>query len=100
MTSLSKLIPLLAVALPLTGASTAAASDEGEKIYQETCTVCHNAKSHPLDTVRLSREKWKEAVERMEGMGTDIPSGKKLSDLLDYHVRTYGPEKAAPAESK
>lgn len=50
--------------------------------------------------VHLTREKWKEAVDRMEGMGTEVPGGKKLSALLDYLERTHGPAGAAPAEKK
>ncbi len=89
-------VPLLCVALLLVGPS-AVTADEGEKVYQESCTSCHNAKTRPLDKIRLTREKWKEAVERMEGMGTEVPGGKKLSSLLDYLEQTHGPDGSAPA---
>ena len=70
----------------------ATAADEGEKVYQESCTSCHDAKTRPLDNVRLSREKWKDAIERMEGQGAQIPSGKKLAALLDWLEKTHGPQ--------
>ncbi|HEX9289876.1 MAG TPA: cytochrome c [Anaeromyxobacteraceae bacterium] len=89
-------VPLLCVSLLLMGPS-AVIADEGEKVFQESCTSCHNAKTRPLDKTRLTREKWKEAVERMEGMGTEVPGGKKLSSLLDYLEQTHGPDGSAPA---
>lgn len=84
----------------LAAPSIAAGADEGEKVFQESCTPCHNAKQKPLDAKRLTREKWKEAVERMEGMGAEIPSGKKLEALLDYLERTHGSVGRAPAGEK
>lgn len=80
---------VLASFLTITSAFAAAA--DGEKVFQQSCTQCHNAKQKPLDKIRLNREKWKEEVERMEGLGAQIPSGKKLQDLLDYLVETHGP---------
>jgi hypothetical protein len=73
-------------------AAPARGQDEGQKIYESTCTKCHDAKNHPLDGVRLTREKWKEQIERMEGLGAEIPSGKKLDTLLDWLVKTHGPD--------
>jgi mono/diheme cytochrome c family protein len=84
---------LVALAVP----RTASAADDGEKVYRESCTSCHTSKQRPLDTVHMSREKWKDAVERMDAFGAEIPSGKKLDALLDYLVATHGPE-AAPAK--
>ena len=69
-----------------------AAAEEGEKIFQASCSTCHNAKQQPLDAVRLSRAGWKDAIERMEGSGADVPSGKKLEALLDWLVKTRGPD--------
>ncbi len=100
MASFRKLVPLLGAAVLLAAPPLSARADEGENIFNKSCAGCHNAKERPLDAKRMTREKWKEAVERMEGMGTDVPSGKKLSDLLDYLVRTHGPDSPAPAEKK
>src|SRR6266496_597054 len=99
MTSISKLVPLLVATTVLVAAPPLAASaDEGEKIFTESCTGCHNAKTRPLDATRLTREKWSKSIERMEAMGTDVPGGKKRSELLDWLVRTHGPDSpAAPA---
>jgi cytochrome c5 len=98
--SFRKLVPpLLHVGLVL-AMPVAVAADEGEKVYKDVCTQCHDAKTRPLDGMHLTREKWKEAIEKMEGMGTDVPSGKKLDELLDFLVRTRGPESGAPAGGK
>lgn len=87
----SRLLASGVLASFLTITSAFAAAADGEKVFQQSCTQCHNAKEKPLDKVRLNREKWKEEVERMEGLGAQIPSGKKLQDLLDYLVETHGP---------
>ncbi len=99
MTHVRKLAPLLTAAA-LVAAPLAARADEGEKIFKDSCTSCHDAKTRPLDAVRMTREKWKDAIERMEGQGATIPSGKKLSDLLDYLVRTHGPDVPVKGQAK
>ncbi len=50
--------------------------------------------------MHLSRKEWKDAIERMEGMGTEVPSGKKLSALLDYLERTHGVDDGPAADKK
>jgi cytochrome c5 len=92
----------LAIAALLVAGATAprARADDGEKIYKDICTACHDAKTRPLDNIRLSRKEWKEAVERMEGQGADVPSGKKLEALLDYLERTHGPAAPGAAPEK
>jgi len=99
MMSFRELITPLLCASALVAASPGPArADEGERIFQDTCGSCHDAKTRPLQAVRLTGEKWKEAIDKMEGLGAEIPSGKKLKALLDYLVRTHGPESPAPAE--
>ncbi len=93
-------LPLLCAALAAGARRADAAGDEGAKVYQEACTPCHDAKTHPLDKTRLTREKWRDAVERMDGMGAEVPSGKKLSALLDYLEETHGAKGAEPAGEK
>lgn len=95
-----RLLPLACAALLLAASGAARAADEGEKVYQESCTSCHDAKTRPLDNVRLSRAQWKDAIERMEGQGAQIPSGKKLGALLDWLEKTHGPQSPAPADKK
>jgi hypothetical protein len=97
---ISRTLPRLLAALALVSAPlvSARAADEGESIYTATCTKCHDAKNHPLDAVRLPREKWKDQVERMEGLGAEVPTGKKLDALLDWLARTHGPDSPPPAK--
>jgi cytochrome c5 len=94
--------PLVATLLLFVAATPAAGraadDDEGARVYREACTSCHDAKTRPLDALRLSRAQWKASVDRMEGLGTDVPTGKKLSALLDYLERTRGPA-TAPART-
>ena len=90
------LLPALGSALYLAAPCLAMGADEGEKVFQDSCTECHNAKTRPLDNIRLTRDKWKEAIDRMEGVGTEVPGGKKLAALLDYLERTHGPDSPAP----
>jgi cytochrome c5 len=94
---------------PIVGAALGAAlvllapcarADGGEKIFQETCGACHDAKTRPLDAVRQTRAQWKDTVEKMEGLGAQIPSGQKLTELLDWLERTHGPGSPPPADKK
>jgi cytochrome c5 len=99
--SFRKLVPPLLLTTALVAAPLLhVRADEGEKLVQESCGACHDAKTRPLSGYHLTREKWKETVERMEGLGAEPPSGKKLSDLLDYLARTHGPESPAPEGTK
>jgi cytochrome c5 len=93
-------LPLIAATFVVGSRPVAAAAEEGEKVFQESCTKCHNAKEHPLDAIHLSRKDWKDAVERMEGMGTEVPHGKKLDALLDWLERTHGPAGGASTPEK
>ncbi len=68
-----------------------AAADEAEKVFEQNCTRCHNP-----DTIKdkvkdkpLSREEWKDVIERMKGYGAEVPDGKD-AELIDYLMRTYG----------
>jgi mono/diheme cytochrome c family protein len=76
------------------------AADDGAKIVDEVCSGCHTAKTRPLDKMHLTREQWSEAVEKMIGFGADVPKAK-IPALLDYLVRTQGPDgTAADADKK
>jgi cytochrome c5 len=92
--------PHLLSLVVLSAAPRLAAADEGQKAYQESCTACHNATTRPLEGKRLTREQWKEAIEKMEGLGADVPSGQKRSALLDYLEATHGPSSPPPGEAK
>jgi len=74
------------------------AGEPGAKIYEDACLSCHKGKE-TLDPVRLTRDKWKEAVERMidSSFLDPVPSKDKLKVLLDYLAKTKGPVQAAGA---
>jgi cytochrome c1 len=75
------------------------AADDGAKIYAESCSPCHSAKIRPLDNTRLTKEQWKEAVDRMIDQGAEVPRGKK-QELLEYLVSTHGPASVATDTGK
>lgn len=52
-------------------------ADEGVKIFTETCSPCHMPSVQPLDDKHLTREQWKEAIDRMIDLGSQVPKGKK-----------------------
>ncbi len=66
------------------------AEEDGAKIFAESCSSCHTAKTRPLDDVHLTREQWKEAIDKMIPLGAEVPE-KKIPALLDYLARTHGP---------
>ncbi len=68
------------------------AVEPGAKIFEETCLSCHKGKE-TLDQVRLTRDKWKEAVDRMidSAFLDPVPSKDKLKTLLDHLAKTKGP---------
>jgi mono/diheme cytochrome c family protein len=68
----------------------AAAVDDGAKVYTDACSPCHTVKIRPLDNKQLTKEQWKEAIDRMIDQGAEVPKGK-MSELLDYLSRTHGP---------
>jgi mono/diheme cytochrome c family protein len=61
------------------------AAEGGAQIFGEICTQCHTAKRQPLGKLKLTKEQWKEAIERMVAYGAEVPKAK-LPDLLDYLV--------------
>lgn len=91
------LIAALASAYPVFSAEDKAV-DPGAKVYQDSCLNCHKGKE-TLDQVRLTRDKWKEAVDRMSDSSflDPVPSKDKLKALLDFLARTKGPADTAGA---
>jgi mono/diheme cytochrome c family protein len=93
-------LPLLFLTLLVsTVPQTTLAADEGAKTFEEVCTQCHTPKKQPLDKQHLTRDQWKEAIERMAGYGAEVSKGK-MADLLDYLVRTNGPAGATDTGKK
>ena len=87
-----RLLPVLLCSTLLVVAvmRSAVAGEDGAKIFAESCSPCHSAKIRPLDNKHLTRERWKETVERMIDQGAEVSKAKK-PELLDYLVRTHGP---------
>lgn len=82
-----KIIPLVILALfDLVLPRLTVAADDGGRIFSDVCTPCHTTTRKPLDKIRLTREGWDEAVQRMISYGAEIPKGKR-SELLDFLVR-------------
>lgn len=74
----------------ITASAQVVAAEDGAKTYEEVCTQCHTAKRQPLNKKQLTKEQWKEAIERMAGYGVEMPKAK-LPDLLDYLVGMNAP---------
>jgi DNA-directed RNA polymerase subunit RPC12/RpoP len=55
----------------------------GAQTFAEACTGCHNSK--PLNNLRLTKEQWKEAIQRMANYRGIVPEAK-LPGLVDYLV--------------
>ena len=72
----------------------ALAADDGAKTFKEVCSSCHTAKVRPLNNKHLTKEQWKQAVDKMVALGVEVPK-EKIPDLLDHLVRTQGPAGAA-----
>ncbi len=75
------------------------AADDGAKTFKEVCSSCHTAKVRPLNNKHLTREQWKQAVDKMIDLGVEVPKAK-IPDLLDYLVSTQGPAGAAGGNGK
>ena len=73
----------------LAAAEDAAAQEEGAKIVAEVCSSCHTKDTRPLEAMRLTREQWKEALDKMEGLGVEVPAGKK-AHAMRYHQNWPG----------
>lgn len=69
------------------------AADPGAKVFQESCLDCHKGKQS-IEHLRLTRDKWKEAIERMidSGFLDPVPPKDRIKALLEYLARTRGPE--------
>lgn len=62
----------------------------GKDLLDTTCTSCHNL--NRVQTKRLNLADWQTIVERMKGKGIEL-SDDATSTLVDYLVKTYGPDK-------
>jgi hypothetical protein len=56
----------------------------GARTFEEACKGCHNSK--PLNNLRLTREQWKEAIERRANHRRPRVPEAEFPGLLDYLV--------------
>ena len=77
------------------------ALEQGAKVYVSACLECHKGDKQPIEHLRMSRGKWKEAIDRMidSSFLEQMPSKANLGLLLDYLEKTHGPD-APPASAK
>ena len=77
----------------------AAAADDGAKIFEDSCSDCHNGKKKPLENKHMTRKEWQEAINAMIGGDRldPVPSKEKMSILLDWLVTNRGPVNPAAA---
>ena len=59
------------------------------------CTSCHNASR--ITEQHLTRQRWSDELEKMEGLGAVIPDGDRNA-ILNYLSKNFGPEKAGGAK--
>ncbi|MGZ5617226.1 MAG: hypothetical protein ACXWFW_07680 [Usitatibacter sp.] len=87
---LSMILTVFALAVPCA----ASAAPDGANVFKETCSDCHNPDRQSLDDKHMSREEWKENVDRMLEVGNvekkKLPKGEYAA-LLDYLASTHGP---------
>jgi len=93
------LLLLMSVAVGFSIPCDALAADDGAKVFTESCAPCHTPKMRSLDNTHMTRDQWKDTVDRMLDQGAEVPKGK-IPALLDYLVSTHGPVGAAPAEGR
>ncbi len=98
----SRIRILLVPALLAFAAGAARAADEGPGIFEKACAGCHSPSGLTLEDHHLTRQEWKENIDRMVEMNRIDPAlGKdEYQKLLDWLVATHGPGKSpAPGEA-
>ncbi len=69
-----------------------AAGDESEKLFEQSCTKCHNRENiqDKIKDKRLNREEWIDVIQRMiSTYGAEVPRNKQ-GELVDYLMKIYG----------
>jgi cytochrome c2 len=79
---------------PRSAASAPAAGDQGKKIFEEKCLLCHEADL--TEQQRLSRQGWTREVEKMIRWGAAVSDAEK-EPLIDYLSSNFGPRPLAVA---
>jgi cytochrome c5 len=70
----------------------AAGDDQGKKIFEEKCLLCHEADL--TEQQRLSRQGWTREVEKMIRWGAGVSDAEK-EPLVDYLFGNFGPRPLA-----
>jgi len=70
----------------------AAGDDQGKKIFEEKCLLCHEADL--TEQQRLSRQGWTREVEKMIRWGAVVSDAEK-EPLIDYLSSNFGPRPLA-----
>lgn len=73
------------------GAPRSFAADDGAKVFEDNCVRCHNVQGvkDKLKGKQLTRPEWIETIDRMKGLGAEVPRGKQDA-LVEYLVQTFG----------
>lgn len=70
------------------GLLAACSRSEGEVLFQERCTTCHEKAE--VVAVGRTREDWTRVIDRMAVFGAKLDEDERLT-LIDYLTETYGP---------
>ncbi|MGZ5784550.1 MAG: hypothetical protein ACXWJM_01420 [Ramlibacter sp.] len=80
----------------------AIAADDPAAYFENECLDCHKRKKKPLEEKHLSRQEWKDAIDKMIDLEKldPVPSKAFIAALSDWLASTHGPTVTAqPASS-
>lgn len=69
---------------------------EARKAILNNCTACHGI--DPFGTKRLDRAGWQSLIDSMKAKGAEVQD-KDIPVLLDYLVKTFGPDVPLPGDA-
>jgi hypothetical protein len=84
-------------------AARAIAADDPAAYFESECLDCHQRKKKPLEDKHLSRQEWKESIDKMIELEKldPVPSKAFIGALADWLANTHGAtssaQKALPA---
>ncbi len=68
---------------------------DAKKIIEEKCTVCHDLTY--ITKQHLSKDDWTDMIKIMVASGATV-TDDEIPVLVEYLVKNFGPEAAAPAQ--
>jgi len=80
----------------------AIAADDPAAYFENECLDCHQRKKKPLEEKHLSRQEWKDSIDKMIELEKldPVPSKAFINALADWLATTHGPtgsaQKAVP----